>query len=150
MRGAIPPLPNTPSWRGTLWKKRHRDNFTLFTFTKCVTWCIAYGITLRSVLPCKTVEVWSWPLSSMQCWSKECVEIYIYYPIHFIAWCLSSRHLSILGVRISLSAECLRAGWWGFDYRLEQRFLSSPRQFWGPPTHLCYRYWDIFPRGLSG
>jgi hypothetical protein len=30
MRGAIPPLPNTPSWRGALLK--HRDKFT-FTFT---------------------------------------------------------------------------------------------------------------------
>jgi hypothetical protein len=27
MRGAIPPLPNTPSWRGAQFK--HRDNFTL-------------------------------------------------------------------------------------------------------------------------
>jgi hypothetical protein len=30
MSGAIPPLPNTPSWRGAYLK--HRDNFT-FTFT---------------------------------------------------------------------------------------------------------------------
>jgi len=30
MRGAIPPLPNKPSWRGAQLKK-HRDNFT-FTF----------------------------------------------------------------------------------------------------------------------
>jgi hypothetical protein len=30
MRGAIPPLPNTPSWSGAKFKK-HRDNFT-FTF----------------------------------------------------------------------------------------------------------------------
>jgi hypothetical protein len=29
MRGAIPPLPNTPSWRGA--QLKHRDNFT-FTF----------------------------------------------------------------------------------------------------------------------
>jgi hypothetical protein len=29
MRGAIPPLPNTPSWRGV--QLKHRDNFT-FTF----------------------------------------------------------------------------------------------------------------------
>jgi len=28
MRGAIPPHPNTPSWRGTQLKKKHRDNFT--------------------------------------------------------------------------------------------------------------------------
>jgi hypothetical protein len=32
MSGAIPPLPNTPSWRGTHLKK-HRDNFT-FTFNR--------------------------------------------------------------------------------------------------------------------
>jgi hypothetical protein len=31
VRGATPPLPNTPSWRGVRFKK-HRDNFT-FTFT---------------------------------------------------------------------------------------------------------------------
>jgi hypothetical protein len=30
MRGAIPPLPNTPTWRVLL--KKHRDNIT-FTFT---------------------------------------------------------------------------------------------------------------------
>jgi hypothetical protein len=30
MCGAIPPLPNTPSWRGA--ELEHRDNFT-FTFT---------------------------------------------------------------------------------------------------------------------
>jgi hypothetical protein len=29
MSGAIPPLPNTPSWRGA--QLKHRDNFT-FTF----------------------------------------------------------------------------------------------------------------------
>jgi hypothetical protein len=29
MRGAIPSLPNTPSWRGTQLKVKHRDNFTL-------------------------------------------------------------------------------------------------------------------------
>jgi hypothetical protein len=27
IRGAIPPLPNTPSWRGA--QLKHRDNFTL-------------------------------------------------------------------------------------------------------------------------
>jgi hypothetical protein len=31
MRGAIPPLPNMPSWRGA--QLRHRDNFTLLYFT---------------------------------------------------------------------------------------------------------------------
>jgi hypothetical protein len=30
MRGAIPPLTNTPSWRGA--QLKHRDNFT-FTFS---------------------------------------------------------------------------------------------------------------------
>jgi len=29
MRGAIPPLPSTPSWCGAQFKK-HRDNFTLY------------------------------------------------------------------------------------------------------------------------
>jgi len=29
MSGSIPPLPNTPSWRGVQFKKKHRDNFTL-------------------------------------------------------------------------------------------------------------------------
>jgi hypothetical protein len=32
MSVAIPPLPNTPSWRGAQLKKKHRDTFT-FTFT---------------------------------------------------------------------------------------------------------------------
>jgi len=29
MRGVIPPLPNTPSWRGA--ELKHRDNFTFYT-----------------------------------------------------------------------------------------------------------------------
>jgi hypothetical protein len=33
-RGAIPPFPNAPSWRGAQLKIKHRDNFTfIFTFT---------------------------------------------------------------------------------------------------------------------
>jgi hypothetical protein len=28
MSGVIPPLPNTPSWYGAQFKKRHRNNFT--------------------------------------------------------------------------------------------------------------------------
>jgi len=28
MSGAIPPLPNTPSWRGA--QLKHRDNFTFY------------------------------------------------------------------------------------------------------------------------
>jgi len=32
MRGAIPPLPSMPSWRGA--QLKHRDNFT-FTFVEC-------------------------------------------------------------------------------------------------------------------
>jgi ABC-type spermidine/putrescine transport system permease subunit I len=36
MRGAIPPLPNTPSWRCA--QEKHRDNFT---FILCdLTWCL--------------------------------------------------------------------------------------------------------------
>jgi hypothetical protein len=31
MRGAIPPLPNTPSWRGA--QLKHRDNFTFIINT---------------------------------------------------------------------------------------------------------------------
>jgi len=42
MSGAIPPLPNTPSWRGAQLKKRHRENLT-FTFT--------VGILLELILP---------------------------------------------------------------------------------------------------
>jgi hypothetical protein len=28
MGGVVPPLPNTPSWRGAQWE--HRDNFTFY------------------------------------------------------------------------------------------------------------------------
>jgi hypothetical protein len=35
MRGAIPPLPNTPSWCGA--QLKHRDNFT-FTFALYMKW----------------------------------------------------------------------------------------------------------------
>jgi hypothetical protein len=35
MRGAIPPLPNTPSWRGA--QLKHRGSFT---FTSCVCVCV--------------------------------------------------------------------------------------------------------------
>jgi hypothetical protein len=31
MLGAIPPLPNTPSWRGAQLKQKHRDNLTFIT-----------------------------------------------------------------------------------------------------------------------
>jgi hypothetical protein len=37
MRGAISPLPNTPSWRGAQLAKKHRDNFT-FTFLPQRLW----------------------------------------------------------------------------------------------------------------
>jgi len=30
MRGAVPPLPNTNSWRGA-WLKKHGDNFTFYS-----------------------------------------------------------------------------------------------------------------------
>jgi hypothetical protein len=33
MSGAIPPLPNTPSWRGA--QLKHRENFTFCLFNKC-------------------------------------------------------------------------------------------------------------------
>jgi len=33
MRAAIPPLPNTPSWRGAQ-LKRHRNNFTFTFYTR--------------------------------------------------------------------------------------------------------------------
>jgi hypothetical protein len=32
MSEAIPPLPNTPSWRGGELKKKHRDNFTFYLY----------------------------------------------------------------------------------------------------------------------
>jgi hypothetical protein len=35
MRGAIPLLPNAPSWRGA--RLKHRDNFSYFT-DYCVAW----------------------------------------------------------------------------------------------------------------
>jgi hypothetical protein len=37
MSGAVPPLPNTPSWRGAQLNKKHRDNFT-FTSTLKYFW----------------------------------------------------------------------------------------------------------------
>jgi len=36
MHGAIPPLPHTPSWRGSQLKK-HRDKFTFLLCTLCIT-----------------------------------------------------------------------------------------------------------------
>jgi hypothetical protein len=47
MSGAIPPLPNTPSWRGA--QLNHRDNFT-FTFTD-----IYIYISSRGLLVCDVV-----------------------------------------------------------------------------------------------
>jgi hypothetical protein len=40
MSEAIPPLPNTPLWRGAQLKQKHRDNFT-FTF-KPVSTTVSY------------------------------------------------------------------------------------------------------------
>jgi hypothetical protein len=36
MRGAIPPLPNTPSWRGA--QLKHRDNFTFIGSCGVILW----------------------------------------------------------------------------------------------------------------
>jgi hypothetical protein len=41
MSGAVPPLPNTPSWRGAQLKHRDRDNFT-FTFIYNATPVLLY------------------------------------------------------------------------------------------------------------
>jgi len=38
MRGAIPSLPNTPSWRGA--QLKHRDNFTFWNFVNVLPNCI--------------------------------------------------------------------------------------------------------------
>jgi hypothetical protein len=34
MRGAIPSLPNTPSWRGAQFKKKAQGQLNLFTFAQ--------------------------------------------------------------------------------------------------------------------
>jgi hypothetical protein len=33
MSGAIPPLPNQPTWRGAQFKKKHRDKFTSYVLS---------------------------------------------------------------------------------------------------------------------
>jgi len=48
MSGAIPPLPNTPSWRGTQFKK-HRDKFTFKNFDNDIMLmfhCYCLGVLL--------------------------------------------------------------------------------------------------------
>jgi hypothetical protein len=42
MRGALPPLPNTPSWRGA--QLKYRDNFTV-TFTFTIDIARAHGVS---------------------------------------------------------------------------------------------------------
>jgi hypothetical protein len=34
MRGAIPPLPNTPSWRNAQLRRKHRDKFTFIFYVR--------------------------------------------------------------------------------------------------------------------
>jgi hypothetical protein len=49
MRGAIPPLPNTPSWRGAQLQRKHRDNL-LPRLLPCVPRdCLAMDFPLNSV-----------------------------------------------------------------------------------------------------
>jgi hypothetical protein len=48
MSGAIPPFPNTPSWRGA--QLKHRDSFT-FTFTLGLNIVLISGML---PLPCST------------------------------------------------------------------------------------------------
>jgi hypothetical protein len=53
MGGAIPPLPQTPSWRGALLK--HRDNFTFYLYYIIIIIIIIiiidYGLHGRGLIP---------------------------------------------------------------------------------------------------
>jgi hypothetical protein len=55
MRGAIPPLPDTPSWRGDQ-LKYHKDNF-IFTFTKITLCYIVHFYGLSAEVEIKNREV---------------------------------------------------------------------------------------------
>jgi len=58
MRGAIPPLLDTPSWSGA--QLKHRDNFT-FTFKFTFTFTLGPNILLNTLFsylsPCSSLKV---------------------------------------------------------------------------------------------
>jgi hypothetical protein len=74
MSGAIPPLPNKPSWRGA--QLKHRDNFT-FTFIVCF-FILTYFFVWGGVQPLFPVTVnvpASTHHSAMQLWSEPHVPV---------------------------------------------------------------------------
>jgi hypothetical protein len=81
MSGTIPPLPNTPSWRGALLK--HRDNFTFLHFTQPPIRLIPGALSLRVKRP--GLEVDHSPPSSAEVkneWSYTSTPQYT-----FTTWC---------------------------------------------------------------
>jgi hypothetical protein len=48
MSGAIPPLPNMPSWRGA--QLKHRDNFTFYLYYHRYYLVIVLGIVLSEIM----------------------------------------------------------------------------------------------------
>jgi hypothetical protein len=50
MRGAIPPLPNTPSWHGA--QLKHRDNFTFIQYNDMPYYgqTVKYGVEIKLLL----------------------------------------------------------------------------------------------------
>jgi hypothetical protein len=45
MSGAVPPFPNTPTWRGA--QLKHRDNFTFYLYLTCENMLVSGGIIPR-------------------------------------------------------------------------------------------------------
>jgi hypothetical protein len=62
MSGAIPPLPNTPSWRGA--QLKHRDNFTLLWFTHYLLHCCDSSLGFLMI-------VIVWTLVTMNIWRSK-------------------------------------------------------------------------------
>jgi len=66
MRGAIHPVPNTPSWRGPQLKKKHRGNFA---FTSTFHWNTAYSTGLHKnmlqIYWCEDYKLWKYDIISL-------------------------------------------------------------------------------------
>jgi hypothetical protein len=61
MRGAILPLPNTPSWRGTQLKKEHRTTlpFSLLVQEKHYSRCTVKSLPTIKIIHMRYVHIWS-------------------------------------------------------------------------------------------
>ena len=92
----------------------------------------------------KAACVWSWPITSVSCWSKELTEFYLHSPCIFmvsiqITWPVLCHYISPHTSKSNKMRHSEDAGF-GTDTRLEQDTMwvlfssKCPHRLWGPPV----------------